>query len=109
MMPSPCAYRRERNSNHQHPMFVVLCLRHRIVTITPVAILCPSTTDAQKIIGARIPDTTAESNMPTKSVKDMAIQLTEVWILGCSASLAQQIAWMSIIAEPAFVLVGRKD
>jgi hypothetical protein len=30
-----------------------------------------------------IPDTTAESNMPTKSVADesMAIQLTEGWIL----------------------------
>ena len=70
MMPSPCAYRRERNSNHQHPMFVVLCLRHRIVTIAPVAILCPSTTDARKIVGARIPNTTAESTMPTKSVAD---------------------------------------
>ena len=49
---------------------IVLCLRHRIVTITPVAILCPSTTDARKIVGARIPNTTAESNMPTKSVAD---------------------------------------
>jgi hypothetical protein len=60
---------------------VVLCLRHRIGTITPVAILCPSTTDARKIVGAQITDTTAESDMPTKSmaVEDMAIQLAEGW------------------------------
>ena len=36
-------------------------------TITPVSALCPSTTDARKIVD---PDTTAESNMPTKSVAD---------------------------------------
>jgi hypothetical protein len=66
-------------------MFVVLCLRQRISTITPVAILCPSTTDARKIVGAQITDTTAESDIPTKSmaVEDVAIQLTEGWILAC--------------------------
>jgi hypothetical protein len=31
---------------------VVLCLRHRIGTITPVSALCPSTTDARKTVGA---------------------------------------------------------